>query len=89
MFKKAVLILSNGKKIKIKTKYIKIKDLDIEFQLPLKYYGYFSTQETSLAEGYFKTLFSKSQSFNFDLDSIPVYEIDSGKLIVKSKLEEF
>lgn len=89
MFKKAILVLANMKKIKIKIKYIKIKDLDIEFQVPLKYYGYFSTQEQSLKEGYFKSLFSKSRSFNFDLDVIPEYEIEYGKLIIRTKLEEF
>ena len=54
MFKKVILVLMNQKKIGIKIKSVKIKDLDIEFEMPLKYYGFFSSQEKSLKEGYFK-----------------------------------
>lgn len=89
MFKKVILVLMNQKKIGIKIKSVKIKDLDIEFEMPLKYYGFFSSQEQSLKEGYFKSLFTKSRVFTFDLNIIPEYEVKNGKLIVKTKLEEF
>ena len=88
MFEKAVVILNNGKKLKIKKKNIKISDLNIEFSIDLKYYGYFSTAETSLKEGYFKKIFSKSRSFLFDLDIIPAYRVENGKLIIQAQLEE-
>ena len=67
----------------------KSKELEEEFEMPLKYYGFFSSQEKSLKEGYFKSLFTKSRVFTFDLNIIPEYEVKNGKLIVKTKLEEF
>ena len=87
MFKKVVIVLNNGEKIT--SKKIKIKDLDIEFETKLKFYGYFSDPKTALKEGYFKSWFKKSRVFTFDSNVIPEYEINNLKLTVKTKLEEF
>lgn len=87
MFKKTVIILTNGEKITLKK--IKIKDLDIEFETKLNFYGYFSDPKSSLKEGYFKSWFKKSRTFTFDSNVIPEYEISNLKLTVKTKLEEF
>lgn len=87
MFKKVVILLNNGEKIT--SKKIKIKDLDIEFETKLKFYGYFSDPKTALKEGYFKNWFKKSRVFTFDSNIIPEYEINNLVLTVKTKLEEF
>ncbi len=86
MFEKTYILLNNNRKIKVKN--LEIKDKKISFEIGLKYFNYFSSEETALKEGYFKRFFSKSNSFVFDNEEVPEYEVKNNKLKITALIEE-
>lgn len=90
MFEKSYIILNNKKKIKAKNiNIIKKKENETiaEITLPVKYFGYFNSDATSIKSGYFKGLFYKSNSFYLDESYVPEYEVYGKLLKITQKIE--
>ena len=83
---KPYIKLNNNKVIKVKD--INILENRVTIILPLKYFNYFSSEETALKEGFFKGWFTRSNSFNFNSDIAPEYEVCNGLLRVLTETEE-
>lgn len=96
MFIKGYIVLKNGKKIKAKKIIItRIEDdtegesyYQVVINLPVKWFGYFSSDETSIKSGFFRSFLKKSMPFFIDEESIPEYQVVNNKLIIKQRLEE-
>lgn len=86
MFISTYVILNNNKRIKIRN--LVINDINIEFTVHPKYFGYFSSTDTMLKSGYFKGIFRKFGYFNFDQNISPSYSVNKNKVTVETNIEE-
>lgn len=83
---KSYIILHNNEKIRVQN--LELQNNNISFELSLKYFNYFNSEQTSLKEGFFKGFFKKSASFFFNTDIVPEYKVIKDKLIIKTEIEE-
>lgn len=78
---KPYLLLKNKKQIKVKN--INSKDIDSNIyiiELDNKYLNYFSSDDTTIQEIFFKGIFRKSKGLSINNDIVPTYNIVNNRL---------